>query len=426
MNVPMAANAQTAKYDFCHRRVHKLESASNCPEGYAKSRIGSFCSMNCPSHYPIKCGPTCAAGGSSCKSLALRQAKKVTDMALFLATGGALGAIKKVLENFNKVKCPAKIASASIRAHFYATQNKPQRAVDKLQEAVAACIGASAITQPIVDYIKKTVEQYKATTKNPSDAFLELTAIGEVKKAIEKQQITPAELQKMNNVMANKQACGPAIQSVIDDVIDFIKDKRPQIRDINAMHEELIKSDHLLDKVPAVDKLCFPGNTPEREKLMKTIDTIIGGILAEAYIEADANTAKSQIALEVAKFGLDTIAIFDPSGIAALINSVVSEFCTSSSHAQAVDGELPVETDGNGFKVKKSMWTNEVANGKVNIRFTNSAKRAVGLKFYPVGPRCRLPRSPTPTHYRSRQWAGATESRSSQESRNSYRSFSVD
>lgn len=384
----------------CYRKTHLTKQ---CPAGYEFDNIAT-CWAECPVEYPVKCGMECIPQNKDCTLEVISKVSAVATVALNAATSGVFGQLSTASKGVQTgVKCGQQLYTTVNKIVGYAKElevtfpnttksqiqyllSKSDFAVYDLPVAVTTCLGLPAPTGldqvgAVVDVIKKVLDK----VMNKGDGLLDISSfldftqdvgVGESVSALE-----APDMSELEKLIESGVTCGTELKSIIDRIVaavQQIKTATPS-SPVDVIRLALGNSDLFLKDIPAVTSSCIPKNAEggfaTRDDIRKTLQVII-----DQVIDTSSNGGKplstADYALKITDMGLDAVAMFDPTGLAALAKEFIQPICGPTSFLGEVDDgpadqALGLRTVGEAFKGSNGTWT-KAGDGVLSLIFEST------------------------------------------------------
>ncbi|KAF1335813.1 hypothetical protein FI667_g680, partial [Globisporangium splendens] len=386
----------------CYRKTHLTKV---CPPGYKFDNVAT-CWAECPIEYPVECAMECLPQNKDCALEIITKVNAVATVAITAATSGVFGQISAASSGVQQgIKCGQKLFDVVNKVIGYAkelevmfpgtTQEQIQYLLSKsdlviydLPVAVATCAGlptpsgldqAAEIVAIIKNILDQVMAKKDAITLTPQNFLTFVTQVG-VGKSIA--TLSTADLSALTNLLDTKNlSCGEELKNLIDRIVAVVKQIKTELPSSTVDYIRLVlsNSDLFLKEIPAVTSSCIPKNATDayqiRDDIRKTLQVIIDKLIDSSSNSSGKPLTTAEYALKITDFGLDVIAMFDPTGIAKLAKEFIQPICGPTSFLGEIDdGNLDValglRTIGNAFNSSSGTWT-KAGDGTVSITFVS-------------------------------------------------------
>ncbi|KAJ0411563.1 hypothetical protein ATCC90586_004213 [Pythium insidiosum] len=384
----------------CYRKTIR---SKHCPTGYEFDKVAT-CWAQCPLEYPVECGMECIPQNEDCGLEVIKKISVVANAAINLASTGVSSQIIKASQGVAQgIKCGQQLFGVSQKIVGYANElrekfpnttqdqlsylmSKSDLVVYDLPIAVATCLGrpAPAGLSQAADIIKivKSIIQ-KIIEKGPSvlapKTFLVFTS--EVGLDASVKTLNPTEMSQLEQLLSSDATCGKELKSIVDRLVDAVKEAKTRDPSATAdvLRVAISKSELFQRDLPLATTACITTNAPEgyrtRDEIRKTMQVVIDRIIDTASASGKPVPLETYI-LSIADMGLGAIAMFDPTGLAALAKEFVQPICGPTSILGEIDDgpaalALGLRTISRAFEGSYGNWTN-AGDGVVRITFKSS------------------------------------------------------
>uniref|UniRef100_K3WBK5 Uncharacterized protein n=1 Tax=Globisporangium ultimum (strain ATCC 200006 / CBS 805.95 / DAOM BR144) TaxID=431595 RepID=K3WBK5_GLOUD len=397
----------------CYRKSHLTK---NCPAGYVFDKIAT-CWAQCPIEYPVQCGMECIPQNKDCTLEVIGKVTAVANVALNVATSGVFGQLSTASKAVQTgVKCGQQLYAATNKVVSYAKElevsfpnttqsqfsymlSKSDFVVYDLPVAVTTCLGLPTPSgldnaKEVVDVVKKILDQVTSKGESILDTQTFLNFTTSVGAGASVNKLSSVDLTSLKNLLSQGVTCGTELKSIIDRVtaaVKQIKTTSPSSA-VDVIRVALSNSELFTKDIPAVTSSCVPkdasGAFQTRDDIRKTFQVIIDQI-----IDSSSNNGKplstADYALKIADFGLDAVAMFDPTGIAALAKEYIQPICGPTSILGEIDDgsldqSLGLRTVGKAFEGSYGTWT-KAGDGIVKLIFESTDSKDVRVNIMSGG-----------------------------------------
>ncbi|KAE9050013.1 hypothetical protein PR003_g18806 [Phytophthora rubi] len=369
--------------NVCYRQTY---ISRTCSTGYAYDKIAT-CWAQCPMNYPVQCGMECIPQNDDC-------ALSVATVALNAATSGVFGQLSTASAAVQQgVKCGQKLFTVVKNIVNYAEKlqtqfpngteeqiisllNNSDIVIKDLPTAVSVCLGLDVPT----DYLNLASE-----------------VVGVVKKCGGCWHFDEDDTSTLEKLISEGETCGTELQSIITKVTQAVAGIKSADATSPASAIRLALSDTalFLTEIPTVTNNCIRNITSTsdaytvRDKIRKALSVITDNLIDSSDDGKGNALSKAEYILKVADMGLDVIAMFDPTGIAKLLEEFIQPVCGPTSFIGEIDDgsltdALALVADGNAFAGSYGTWTH-TGDGAVNIVFENTDTKDVTVEIHSAG-----------------------------------------
>ncbi|KAJ0407811.1 hypothetical protein P43SY_008272 [Pythium insidiosum] len=358
-------------------------------------------SKHCPTGYEFDKNEDCGLE-------VIKKISVVANAAINLASTGVSSQIIKASQGVAQgIKCGQQLFGVSQKIVGYANElrekfpnttqdqlsylmSKSDLVVYDLPIAVATCLGrpAPAGLSQAADIIKivKSIIQ-KIIEKGPSvlapKTFLAFTSDVGLDASVK--TLNPTEMSQLEQLLSSDVTCGKELKSIVDRLVDAVKEAKTRDPSATAdvLRVAISKSELFQRDLPLATTACITTNirlnAPEgyrtRDEIRKTMQVVIDRIIDTASASGKPVPLETYI-LSIADMGLGAIAMFDPTGLAALAKEFVQPICGPTSILGEIDDgpaalALGLRTISRAFEGSYGNWTN-AGDGVVRITFKSS------------------------------------------------------
>jgi hypothetical protein len=389
----------------CYRKTY-ITTNRQCGTGYNFDGVLT-CWTQCPIEYPVECGMECIQQNKDCTKEILGKVTSVANVAINVATSGVFGQISKAAKGvqigvrcgqqlFNTVKkITALIDEVETGGKVDTTKDqivfaimKSDFAVYDLPAAVATCIGVPIPSgldkaKEIVDVVKTIVDMIvnkKLSGVNLLDFQTFLNATKNEVPAVSKSvsSLSPTDEAYLKNLVNQGITCGTDIYSIVNKIVAAIQELKTKAptSPVDVVKFAMSNSDLVLKELPAAASTCVNVTTgfTSRDEILKTVHTIIDKVV-EASSQNGNPVSTADYAITITNMGLDAIALFDPTGIAAMASEFIQPICGPTAYIGDIDDgpadkALGLRTVEKAFRNSTGTWTAK-GDGQLKITFTS-------------------------------------------------------
>jgi hypothetical protein len=415
----------TPTNNACYRKSY-LTTKKQCSAGYNfDGALG--CWAQCPIEYPVECGVECIQQNKDCTKEILGKVTSVANVALNAATTGVFGQLHNAAKGVQvAVRCTQQLyntvtkisgfideiedggAGASKKDKIVFAVMKSDFVIYDLPVAIATCIGipvppelgnAKVIikaVQIIVDVV--VTKKIAGVSLHDVGTFLHVIK-KEVPAVAQNVTATPADEAALKNLVKNGVTCGADIYSVVNKVIaavQEIKTKTPS-SPVDIIKFSILNSNLVLTDLPKAASSCVDTATgfSKRDEILKSAHVIIDGVMHASSTVDGKPLSKTDYAFLVSTFALDSIALIDPTGIAAMASKFVQPICGPTIYLGNIDSgpadkALGLKTVEKAFRGSTGTWAAK-GDGQLKITFKSVDNHDVdinvivgGKKMYSV------------------------------------------
>uniref|UniRef100_M4C481 Uncharacterized protein n=1 Tax=Hyaloperonospora arabidopsidis (strain Emoy2) TaxID=559515 RepID=M4C481_HYAAE len=391
-NFPNWVSPVNTSASACYRKAYL--SSDSCAQGYKSDSIAT-CWAQCPLDFPVECGMECIPRTSDCTSQILDKVFSVATVVLNTATAGMFGKIRKASEAIQLgVKCGQQLysatgalvsyieevqANATLGQHLMSVVNQSDIVTSELPAAVSTCLDLpvspdTPVIATAVNYILTAVVDNGTSILNPSSFLALMSGLG-IDKSV--QGLDANSQIQVQDILSAGTTCGTQLQALIHKVTQFVvamKQKDPAVA-VSKIRQALSVSELFLTGVPDAINSCSRNLTDDvyrtRDNLRSVMSTIVDG-LVDSAVDGNGKTLSSTDYLTaVAGMGMDVIAVLDPTGIAAMVDTFLQPICAPTVFIGEIDDgsltdALALTTEGQAFNGSYGTWSKS-GDGTVNI-----------------------------------------------------------
>uniref|UniRef100_H3GEJ3 Uncharacterized protein n=1 Tax=Phytophthora ramorum TaxID=164328 RepID=H3GEJ3_PHYRM len=388
--------------DACYRKTY---ISSTCSAGFAYDSIAT-CWAQCPLNYPVQCGMECIPQNDDC---ALEVIDKIESVAKLSTASAAVQ---------QGVKCGQKLFTVVDDIVGYAERlqtsfpngteeqiisllNNSDIVVKDLPTAVCVCLGLDVPTDylnlasEVVSIVDKVLIQVveKGSSLLSVDTFK--TFISAVGAGSSVESLNEDAASTLEKLISEGKTCGTELQSIITKVTQAVADIKTADATSTVSAIRLAMSDTalFLTEIPTVTNNCIQNITGDAYTVRDQIRTALSLItdnLVDSSDDGGGNAlSTADYILKVADMGLDVIAMFDPTGIAAMLEEYIQPVCGPTSFIGEIDDgsladALALAADGDAFADSYGTWTH-AGDGAVNIVFESTDTEDVTVEIHSAG-----------------------------------------
>ncbi|TMW64765.1 hypothetical protein Poli38472_011645 [Pythium oligandrum] len=386
----------------CYRKTHPTKK---CPVGYNSDNIAT-CWAQCPLEYPVECGMECLPQNADCTKAVLRKVGAVANVALTAASSGMFGQISLASKGVQQgVKCGQQIYSTVQKVTGYVEELENSGKVNSTSDelmfllsksdfvtfdlpvAVATCLGLPVPTgltkaNDIMSKVKAVTEQIITAKKGGANLldpqnFIKLIKDVGFSSALPVLK-SPEDVNKIKETVNKGLGCGDALNKIVNRVVGMIQEIKTKDASttVESLRIAVLGSDLVMKELPDAAGGCFKVNMPnafqKRDEVLKAIHVVLDGAI-EASSNKEKPLSTADYALKITDMGLGAIAMFDPTGIAAMAKEFVQPICGPTVFVGDIDDgpadqALGLRTVQKAFKDSKGDWKKQ-GDGQAHITF---------------------------------------------------------
>ncbi|TYZ68918.1 hypothetical protein PybrP1_007774 [[Pythium] brassicae (nom. inval.)] len=242
--------------------------------------------------------------------------------------------------------------------------------------------------------LNKILDQVMNKGKNLLDTSTFLSFTKEIGVGESVSALKSPDLSELTKLIESGVTCGTELKSIIDRIVAAVKQIKTTAPSspVDVIRLALGNSDLFLKDIPAVTSSCIPKNAEggfaTRDDIRKTLQVII-----DKVIDSSSNGGKplstADYALKITDMGLDAVAMFDPTGIAALAKEFIQPICGPTSFLGEVDDgpadqALGLRTVGKAFAGSSGSWK-KAGDGILSLIFESTDKYDVRVNIFSGG-----------------------------------------
>ncbi|POM79321.1 Hypothetical protein PHPALM_3049 [Phytophthora palmivora] len=359
----------------CYRKTYISKS---CSVGYAYDNVAT-CWAQCPLNYPVQCGMECIPQSDDCALEIITKIESVATVALNAATSGVFGQLSTASAAVQQgVKCGQKLFTVVENAVDYAEElqtNFP----NGTQEQIISLLNNSDI---VIKDLPTTVYTFMT--------FISAIGAGSSVESLDKEDTNTLE-----KLISKGKTCGTELQSIISKVTQSVADIKSAdaTSTTSAIREALSTTALFLTEIPTVTNNCMQNITGDaytvRDQIRKALSVITDNLIDSSDDESGNALSTADYILKIADMGLDVIAMFDPTGIAKMLEEFIQPICDPTSFIGEIDDgsladALALVADGEAFAESYGTWT-RTGDGVVNIVFESTDTENVTVEIHSGG-----------------------------------------
>ncbi|GMF23505.1 unnamed protein product [Phytophthora lilii] len=162
---------------------------------------------------------------------------------------------------------------------------------------------------------------------------------------------------------------------------------------LSAIRLALSDTALFLTEIPTVTNNCIQNITDDtysvRDKIRTALSVITNNLIDSSDDDKGNALSTADYILKVADMGLDIIAMFDPTGIAKMLEEYIQPVCGPTSFIGEIDDgsladALALVADGDAFAGSSGTWTH-AGDGAVNIVFESTDTEDVTMVIHSAG-----------------------------------------
>jgi hypothetical protein len=280
--------------------------------------------------------------------------------------------------------------------------NKTDFVVYDLPVAVATCIGVpvpSGLTQAkeIVDAVKSVVNMIvnnKLSGVNLLDfsTFLNATTTEVPTVSASVSSLSTTDADYLKNLVSSGISCGTELYSVVNKIVAAVqelKTSNPKSA-IDVIQFAVLNSNLVLKDLPAAASSCVNTTTgfSSRDEILKTIHTVIDKVVSASSQNGNP-VSTAEYALTITDMGLDAIALFDPTGIAAMAAEFIQPICGPTAYIGDIDDgpadqALGLTSVEKAFRNSTGTWL-KTGDGQLRLTFASVDTEDVRVNVFSGG-----------------------------------------
>jgi hypothetical protein len=349
----------------------------------------------------------CIPQNKDCTQEILSKVTSVVNVALNVATSGVFGELATAAKGVQiGVRCTQQLYNVATKivglidevetgGQVDTTTDQIVFAVMKsdfvvydLPAAVATCIGIPIpaglnTAKEIVDIVKTIVDMIvnnKLSGVNllNFDTFLNATKTEVPAVAKTVSSLSTADQEYLQKLVSSGITCGTDIYSIVNKIVAAIQELKTSAPSspVDIIKFALSNSDLVLKDLPAAASTCVNTTTgfSSRDEILKTVHTIIDQVI-EASSQNGNPVSTADYAITIANMGLDAIALFDPTGIAAMASEFIQPICGPTAYIGDIDDgpadqALGLNTIEKAFRNSTGTWTAK-GDGQLKLTFVS-------------------------------------------------------
>ncbi|ETP34092.1 hypothetical protein F442_17517 [Phytophthora nicotianae P10297] len=400
----------------CYRKTY---ISRTCSVGYAYDNIAT-CWAQCPLNYPVQCGMECIPQSDDCALEVITKIESVAKVALNAATSGVFGQLSTASAAVQQgVKCGQKLFIVVQDVVAYAKKlqinfpngtneqiisllNNSDIVVKDLPTAVCVCLGLDVPTDylnlasDVVKVVNKVLIQVveKGSSLLSVDTFL--TFINGIGVGSSVESLNEDDTSTLKSLISEGKTCGTELQSIITKVTQAVADIKTAnaASSADAIRLALGNTALFFTEIPTVTNNCIKNITGNnaytvRDQIRKGLSVITDNLIASSDDDRGNALSTADYILKVADMGLDVIAMFDPTGIAKMLEEVIQPICGPTSFIGEIDDgslgdALALVAHGDAFAGSYGTWTH-AGDGAVNIVFQSTDTEDVTVEIHSGG-----------------------------------------
>ncbi|KAG1713224.1 hypothetical protein DVH05_000944 [Phytophthora capsici] len=399
----------------CYRKTY---ISRTCSTGYAYDNIAT-CWAQCPLNYPVQCGMECIPQSDDCALEVITKVQSVATVALNAATSGVFGQLSTASAAVQQgVKCGQKLFTVvndivkyaeDLRTNFpngtgqeiISLLNNSNIVVKDLPTAVCVCLGLDVPTDylnlasDVVKVVNKVLTQVveKGSSLLSADTFM--TFISSVGAGSSVESLSQDDTTTLEKLISKGKTCGTELQSILSKVTQSVADIKAADASstVTVIRQTLANSALFLTEIPTVTNNCIKDITGDtytvRDQIRKALGVITDNLITSSDDTSGKTLSKADYILKVADMGLDVIAMFDPTGIAKMLEEFIQPICGPTSFIGEIDDgsltdALALVANGKAFANSYGTWTHS-GDGTVNVVFESSDTEDVSVEIHSGG-----------------------------------------
>ncbi|RLN85280.1 hypothetical protein BBJ28_00002752 [Nothophytophthora sp. Chile5] len=401
--------------DACYRKTY---ISSTCSVGYAYDNIAT-CWAECPLNYPVECGMECIPQNDDCTLEIIGKIESVATVALNAATSGVFGELSTASQAVQQgVKCGQKLFTVVDDIVAYAEElqtnfpnsteeqiisllNNSDIVIQDLPTAVCVCLGLDVPTDvlnlasDVVSVIDKVLIAVVEDGSSLLSVDTFMTFISAIGAGSSVETLDEDDTSTLESLISSGKTCGTELQSIITKVTQAVTDIKnaDSTSTTSAIRLALSESALFLTEIPTVTNNCIQNVTSDastvRDQLRTALSVITDNLIDSSDDDSGNTLSTADYILKVADMGLDVIAMFDPTGIAAMLEEFIQPICGPTAFVGEInDGSLAdalaLVADGDAFAGSSGSWT-QAGDGVVSITFESTDTEDVTVEIHSGG-----------------------------------------
>ncbi|RLN49107.1 hypothetical protein BBJ28_00022097 [Nothophytophthora sp. Chile5] len=433
--VPNWVGSSTPSDSACYRKTYLT---SECPTGYTYDNLAT-CWAQCPLAYPVECAMECIPQSADCTLEILTKIESVATVAIWAATSGVFGELSAASEGVQlAVQCTVSLYTLVEAITDYAktlqsdfpTSTEEQLlsllensdiVIYDLPVAVATCLGLSTpsgldtaaeivakVTTILEEVVSGVTSSTSGTTSDTTssssitsvfssfDSFLtfveEELGLSDIVSALSTDDVSTA-----TTLIESDTSCGQSLETLINKIVAYIQEiKTADVSTATDVIRLAISTSELvLTEIPEVTNDCVStyDNLTEayetRDAIRAFFETVVDQLVSGTSSSDGTALSTVDYALKVTDYALGIIAMFDPSGIAAMVAEFLEPICGPTEFIGEVDDgsladALGLTADGDAFTGSYGTW-NLTGDGVMSITFVSSDTDDVTVNVHSGG-----------------------------------------
>ncbi|KAJ8561954.1 hypothetical protein ON010_g7724 [Phytophthora cinnamomi] len=281
--------------------------------------------------------------------------------------------------------------------------NNSDIVIKDLPTAVCVCLGLNVPTDylnlasEVVSVVNKVLTQAveKGSSLLSVDTFMSF--ISSVGAGSSVESLSEDDTTTLEKLIAEGKTCGTQLQSIITKVTEAVADIKAAdaASTVSAIRLALSDTSLFLTEIPTVTNNCIKNITSTsdaytvRDKIRKALSVITDNLINSSNNNNGNALSRADYILKVADMGLDVIAMFDPTGIAKMLEEFIQPVCGPTSFIGEIDDgsladALALVADGDAFADSYGTWTH-AGDGAVNIAFESTDTEDVTVEIHSAG-----------------------------------------
>jgi hypothetical protein len=401
----------------CYRKTYLT---TDCPYGYNYDNIAT-CWAQCPINYPVECGMECIPQNDDCTLEILTKVNAVATVAVWAATSGVFGELSTASEAVQTgVQCAVQLYTIGNELLSYAEElsedypdsteeeivfllEKTDFVVYDLPVAVATCLGlptpagleqAAEVVSAVASIVSAVVTNADAFSS--VDSFLTFIS-SELGLSDLVSSLTTSDVSTVTTVVESDTSCGQALETLINKIVALVQEIKSSdaTAAVDVIREVISNSDVFLTEIPEVTNECVSNYTDlaeafaTRDSIRTFFETIVDNIIGTSSSSTGTPLTTTEYALAITDYVLGVIAMFDPSGIAALVAEFLEPICGPTTFLGEIDDGSLADALGltavdDAFNGSYGTWTKS-GDGNVVIYFESTDTEDVTVNIHSGG-----------------------------------------
>ncbi|RLN56189.1 hypothetical protein BBJ29_007731 [Phytophthora kernoviae] len=345
--------------------------------------------------------------------------ESVATVALNAATSGVFGQLSTASAAVQQgVKCGQKLFTVvddivayaeGLKTNFpngteeqiISLLNNSDIVVKDLPTAVCVCLGLNVPTDylnlasDVVSVVNKVLIQVveQGSLLLSVDTFM--TFVSAIGAGSSVESLAEDDTATLENLISKGKTCGTELQSIVTKVPQAVTDIKTAdaTSTPSAIRLAMSNTAIFLTEIPTVTNNCIQNITGNaytvRDQIRKAIGVITDNLIDSSVDDKGNALSTGDYILKVADMGLDVIAMFDPTGIAAMLEEFIQPICGPTAFIGEIDDgsladALALVADGEAFADSYGTWTH-AGDGTVLVTFESADTEDVTVEIHSAG-----------------------------------------